>query len=136
MDKSRAGTENVLYEYYNNMQQYRVAKPIVQDINLLADCVHAFNPKKSIKVLGAMVYKYKEPINQVGKYLTGIVTLGKPELYKQKTEQDLLFDLIYLMRVLMLVGATKAGLVPSLAHAVRAVKADGISLNTFDLYAN
>lgn len=132
--QSRDGTDNVLYSYYNKLLHLRVAKSIVNDIYKLGACLQNFSMQTSVPILSKIIYKYKRQVNIVGRELTGIVTLGQPALYQEKTEEDIWFDLVYMMRVLMIIGAVKTGLAPSISFVVQQIKLDGLNLNALDLY--
>ena len=131
---NREENDNVLFVWYEQLLHFRNAKSFVSDIHALSVAIDHFSPQLAKVTLKIYVNKYKEPLNTVGKHLTGIVTLKRRNAYVSKSQDQLGFELHYVMRCIILFGAVAVGLVPSLYAAVEMVKQDGVNLNALNLY--
>lgn len=130
----RNENNNVLYRFYNQLLHIKGAKSFISDINSLSFSIDNFSPETAKLTLKIYVNKYKENLNEIGKHLTGIVTLKRNNAYVEKTEDQLNFELHYVMRCIILFASVAVGLVPNLHEAVRLVKEDDLNLNSLNIY--
>lgn len=126
--------DNLLNRYYQTLSHLRPAQKYMKDIAVLNRCLENFSPASAIAVLKPLVYRYKAEINRIGLYQTGIHTVGDTRRYAKKTEDDLMFDLMYLIRCILLIGAVHMGLEKTLEDALKHLMQDGCDIALWQLY--
>lgn len=127
-------TDNVLFRYYEQILHFKGAKSFVNDINILSYVIDNFTPNKAVQVLKKIVFKYKAQVNELGKHLTGIVTLKDTRIYKQKTPDDLMFELYYMLRCIVIFATVHVGLEKNIYEVTKKIKNDNLNLNSINIY--
>lgn len=122
-------SNNLLTKYYQTLLHLKSARRYVFDITTLNECFLNFDVENSISTLRPLVYKYRSELNQIGKYKTGITVKKDTRLYEKKTDDDLMFDLQYMIRCIILIGAVHCGLVNNIYLALEQLHDEGYDIN-------
>lgn len=125
---------SLMEKYYNSIFHLRVAKKYVRDILALEDCLQNFSVEKSINTLFVLVKKYQRYINKIGDYATDITTINGAEAYAHKNNDDLIFDITYLIRVIVVVAAAELGFEQNIFVILNKLKAEGYNICGRDPY--
>lgn len=130
----RKATDNIIFKYYNTLLHLKSAKKFVKDLTLLNDCLENYSFTYAENLLKKLIVKYKKFINEFGQKYTGIVTVTSPTIYQEKTDDDLIFDLLYLQRLIIIYGAIYVGIEKDIDSAIENINKDNINIKAFDLY--
>lgn len=110
--------------YYNRISHLRFAKPILDDIEALKNVQLKFYRPAAINTISRISLKYEKDLQKIGFYLSGrpIIKGETRALYANKTDDDVMDDLTYLINCLIVIGAVKFNLEPSLEAALKKVQ--------------
>lgn len=106
--------------YYNRICHLRIAQPIINDITLLDNSISYYTRRSAISALSYITLKYQKELDKIAIYLSGrpIIKGQESVLYFDHTEEDLLNDLEYLIKCLIIIGAVRFGVEKSLVDAI------------------
>lgn len=119
---------NIIYDSLMKLLHLKGAKYYVRDIMLASNAITNFNPGYATLVLKKLVHKYKQPLNQLGKHLTGVIVFSERGIYSKKSEYDLMVDLHYVLRSIVIFGSVQMGIEPSIYHMCKKIKSENLDL--------
>lgn len=106
--------EEVLFNYYNLFKNLRVVQRATSDINELQYVIEEdFDRNLAIDVCSKMSLKYEAPINRIGSLFSGLKVFRGMKVYREKTDEDILDDLIYIRNCIIIYATVACGLEPS-----------------------
>ncbi len=105
-----------LFDIYKNL---RSVQTIVEEIYIADHYVYNFVENEAIDVIDQMITKYKKEIKKIGTlYQNKVVIENDPEVYDRKDEEEINGDMAFIRDCLVIIGAVKSGIRPSLESVV------------------
>ncbi len=87
--------DNKLVELYSNIQNYRFAINYLNDIDYIYNYIENFNRTTAQHCASFYLQKYYKTLSQFGKITGGIRLVYNNNIYKTKTNQDIIYDLYF-----------------------------------------
>lgn len=131
---ARDAKDNIIYKYCNTIMHLKSAKRFVDDINTLNYCLENFSAQLATNVLKKLVHKYQKNIDDFGEKFTGILTVNDIQIYSKKTEEDLVFELLYLQRLIIIFAAIYVGIEKDIDSVIEKIEKDNIDITSINLY--
>ena len=112
--------------YYNRICHLRIAQPLIKDISLLNNSMTHYSRKRAISTLSYITLKYQPDLDKIAIYVSGrpVIKGQEQSLYSDHTEDDLLNDLDYLIKCLIIIGAVRYGVERNLEEALEKVNSN------------
>lgn len=107
---------NIINYYYNTLSTLKMAKPILKDIEKLSFAENT-NTDNIKYVIGKIVPKYKKELDYIGTHYTDKVVLSPKQAvtyYETTSDEDVNYDLHYLIDCLVIIGSYKVGLIENM----------------------
>lgn len=112
-----------LYDLFCLYRYLRSCQEIVEEIVTLDYYVENYNEELAIKLIDFCVTKYNKEIKQIGFiYQSKVVVEDDPDLYEKKDSVEINSDVAYIRDCLMIIGAVKSGIRPSIADVVEEIE--------------
>lgn len=113
--------DTVINSYFNTLKHLKLAEPFLIDIELINETLRNFTTERATNLIDKLAKKYRADFTYLGKSLTGIMILKQSEL-PDKTNSDLVEDLIYQQRCIVISAAVHCGIENTLQSAVNKLK--------------
>lgn len=105
-----------IFDIYKNL---RSVQTIVEEIYTADYYVYNFVEDEAIDVIDHMITKYKKEIKKIGSlYQNKTIIENDPEVYDRKDEEEINNDIAFIRDCLIIIGAVKSGIRPSLEDVV------------------
>jgi len=106
----------IIEKHYETLRHLRMAKSYVDDIQKLNFVLNNFKRNQAIALLSKLTLKYEKGIDQIGFYLSGrpVIKGQIDNLYGDRSTDDLVADIEYLIDCIVIIGAVNFGLAPSI----------------------
>ena len=113
-----------LKEYYKKLSTLKLAKPFLDDIDLLQKACLDCASTKTQKIITYISNKYEDGINEIGKLFTNktVVSDTYENMYSVKTCQDVLDDILYLIDCVIIISCVKVGFKNSIKELIESIK--------------
>lgn len=115
----------VLVELFQRFRHLRNVQTIVEEIIVLGDLSRDYNEDDAIIAIDHCVDKYGREISLIGSlYKSKVVVEDDPELYERKDDEEIHGDVEFIRDCLIIIGAVRSGLRPSLDYVVREMRGE------------
>ena len=106
--------------YYDRIKHLRIAQPIIKDINLLENTINNYTKNKAIQNITYITLKYRLELDKIAIFMSArpVVIGEETKLYQDYQKENLIEDIEYLIECLVIIGATKYGVVKSIEEAL------------------
>ena len=106
--------------YYNRICHLRIAQPIIKDILSMEEIIGNYNRQRAISALSFITLKYQRELDIIAVYMSGrpIIKGQQNVIYSNHTKDDLIDDLYYLIKCLIIIGAVRFGVEKSIPEAI------------------
>lgn len=126
--------DNIINKYYNAIIHFKSAQSYVHDINLLTHQIDNFKELPAKNLLSKIVDKYYAQVNLMGELLASPTAIKGTATYKEKTPTDLIYDLLYMLRLIIVFAAVKVGIEPNLKSAADKIKSENLNLFSLNIF--
>ena len=114
-----------LLELFMLYRHLRAVQTIVEEIETLDYCAENYEETVAIKLIDYCVTKYNAEIKKIGAlYQSKVVVEDDPDLYENKTTQEINSDVAYIRDCLMIIGCVKSGIRNSLEEVVEEIEGE------------
>lgn len=126
--------DNIISKYYNAIIHFKSAQSYLHDINRLSNEIDHFKEQSAKKVLSEIVDKYYSQVNLMGELLASPTAVKGTATYKQKNHMDLIHDMFYMLRLIIVFAAVKIGIEPNLKSAADKIKNENLNLFSLNIF--
>ena len=109
--------DTVINNYFNSIKHLKMAEPFLIDIELINETLLNFTTERAMNLIDKLAKKYRNDFTYLGKSLTGVMIFKQKDL-PEKTNSDLVDDLIYQQRCIVISAAVHCGIENTLQSAV------------------
>jgi hypothetical protein len=109
-----------LVELFNLFKHLRVMQEIVEEILTLDHYVYHYDEMRAIALLDFCINKYDNEIRKIGSlHENKIVVKDNPHIYETKDSEEINDDVSYIRDCLIIIGAVRSGIRPSIESVVK-----------------
>lgn len=86
-----------LDELFESIKPFRVAVPYVEDIEIVYSYIEYYDRKESSNCASVYLQKYQKTLSAMGKMSGGVRLVYDNNIYKDKTDDDIIDDLYFVI---------------------------------------
>lgn len=86
---------DTLIKLYESILNFRATQKYVEDIDIVYSYIEYYSRPDAINCTNFYLQKYKKTLTQLGKFAGGVKLVYNNYIYKEKTDEDIVDDLMF-----------------------------------------